>query len=279
MMKTNRYWYSNISLASAVAVMAALAATGPATAADWTPAELDYALWLDASDLGTLATNGAGLVSAWTNKGSEAGADAVQTDENLRPTWSATAFNGKPGVTFDGIDDVMSLGTGLNLEGEFIVIIAGRVTTLDNDCAPFMAKWKTSDPKAKSYWFGVGPGENPKTQLRGYATADGSENSYIARLEADPVSTNSAINALSGNGSVMRVWYNGTAGATTANLGSIYSGAATVMIGSDILGGGVSYGPVTIAECIMSSVPINDGKGRVFCHFKRGKGVGLHQLS
>jgi hypothetical protein len=29
----------------------------------------------------------------------------------------------------------------------------------------------------------------------------------------------------------------------------------------------------------MSSVPINDGKGRVFCHFKRGKGVGLHQLS
>jgi DNA-directed RNA polymerase subunit RPC12/RpoP len=30
---------------------------------------------------------------------------------------------------------------------------------------------------------------------------------------------------------------------------------------------------------LMSSVPINDGKGRVFCHFKRGKGVGLHQLS
>lgn len=42
-------------------------------------------------------------VSSW--KDVKAGYDAIQTTDADRPQWSATSFNGYPGVTFDGVSE------------------------------------------------------------------------------------------------------------------------------------------------------------------------------
>jgi hypothetical protein len=61
-------------------------------------------LWdAERTDLITIATG----VSAWT--GSKAGLQVTQGTGAAQPVWSATSFGGRPGITFDGMDDTLTL--------------------------------------------------------------------------------------------------------------------------------------------------------------------------
>ena len=72
----------------------------------WNPSMLSTALWLDAADASTITKDGSDLVSQWNDKsGNGRNATASST---ARPTYSATSFNGKPGLVFDGNSDDMS---------------------------------------------------------------------------------------------------------------------------------------------------------------------------
>ena len=85
------------------------AGRGPA----FTPLDLGEALhdlW-DAERGGDLTLSG-GAVTAWAS--ARNGYLAVQATSAARPLWSATGFNGRPGVSFDGIDDELTYeGVGL----------------------------------------------------------------------------------------------------------------------------------------------------------------------
>lgn len=73
----------------------------------WTPADLGAGLlaWWNADDLGETP------VSAWADR--IAGNTPVQASPAKQPAMSATSFNGVGGVTFDGLDDELTLsGTG-----------------------------------------------------------------------------------------------------------------------------------------------------------------------
>lgn len=74
----------------------------------WSPAALGASLlgWWDAerSDLITQAST---TVSSW--KDVVAGYDAAQATGALKPIYSANSFNGRPGLTFDGVDDCLEL--------------------------------------------------------------------------------------------------------------------------------------------------------------------------
>lgn len=74
----------------------------------WTPTKLGASLlgWWDAdhTDLITLVS---GNVSSWKDR--VAAYDLTQGTSGARPAYSATSFNNKPGVTFDGIDDFLTL--------------------------------------------------------------------------------------------------------------------------------------------------------------------------
>lgn len=72
----------------------------------WTPMALGSSLiawWAaDRADLITLNSN---KVTSW--KDVKAGYDMAQSTDSLRPIYSATSFNGAPGVNFDGTDDYL----------------------------------------------------------------------------------------------------------------------------------------------------------------------------
>ncbi|MFN8791984.1 MAG: hypothetical protein ACK5Y2_11070, partial [Bdellovibrionales bacterium] len=76
----------------------------------WSPSVLSPALWLDATVSSTLTI--ATGVSAWRDRGGN-GRSFVQPTAANQPAYSATAFFGQPGITFDGVNDVMNL-TGIN---------------------------------------------------------------------------------------------------------------------------------------------------------------------
>lgn len=75
----------------------------------WTPAQLTTALWLDASDSSTITLNGSN-VSQWNDKSGNSRHYAQGVAAN-QPAYSATAYNSKPGITFDGSTDVLARST------------------------------------------------------------------------------------------------------------------------------------------------------------------------
>lgn len=94
-------------LFSDILMTAATASAGPAL---WTPLALgaDLLGYWDAENTPTLTLSGSN-VSSW--------ADAVngyvvsQALSSLKPIYSATSFNGRPGLAFDGTDDYLTIAS------------------------------------------------------------------------------------------------------------------------------------------------------------------------
>lgn len=76
-----------------------------------TPLEImgaNLVAWWNADEAGSITTTGAG-VSSWLD---EIGSyDLAQATDDDRPVWSASSFNGRGGVTFDGTSDFLKIGS------------------------------------------------------------------------------------------------------------------------------------------------------------------------
>lgn len=89
----------------------------------WTPAKLTTKLWLDANDSSTITLNGS-TVSQWLDKSGNS-INVSQDIASAQPTYSASGFNGKPTLSFDGGDNLVStLNHGLTGDPEFSLFIA-----------------------------------------------------------------------------------------------------------------------------------------------------------
>ena len=86
---------------------------GLAAPSPWTPADITTALWLDAADSGTVTTV-SGAVSQWDDKSGNS-RSASQSTPGSRPTYSATGFNGKPGIVFNGSSQLLEITNALSL--------------------------------------------------------------------------------------------------------------------------------------------------------------------
>lgn len=74
----------------------------------WTPSDLGDLLkaWWDAEDVDSLTLVG-GLASAWVDQ--VGGYSVTQALGGQMPVYSATSFGGRPGLTFDGLDDFLAI--------------------------------------------------------------------------------------------------------------------------------------------------------------------------
>ncbi|MFM6272695.1 MAG: hypothetical protein ACKPFA_40420, partial [Dolichospermum sp.] len=70
-----------------------------------TPAQISTDLWLDAADSSTITLNGS-TVSQWNDKSGN-GRNAIQATATNQPAYTANGLNGKPVLTFDGINDFL----------------------------------------------------------------------------------------------------------------------------------------------------------------------------
>ena len=74
---------------------------------NWTPADIDTALWLDAADASTITKDGSDLVDTWADKSGNTGGNATSSGA-ARPTYQSTGLNNKPALSWDGSDDFMT---------------------------------------------------------------------------------------------------------------------------------------------------------------------------
>lgn len=80
------------------------------SATGWSPAALGASLlgWWDAERSDKIALSGS-AVTSWTDL--VGGYAATQSVGASRPLYSATSFNNRPGLTFDGLDDELTLSS------------------------------------------------------------------------------------------------------------------------------------------------------------------------
>jgi hypothetical protein len=82
---------------------------GPVTAAS-SPLDISGCVgWWDASDASTLTLDGSGNVEVWADKSGQDN-DLSQATAANRPSVTASAVNGLPAVTFDGVNDTLRTG-------------------------------------------------------------------------------------------------------------------------------------------------------------------------
>lgn len=85
----------------------------------WTPAQISTALWLDASDAGTITLNGAN-VSQWNDKSGN-GRNMSQGTAANQFSYVTNAQNGLPALRSDGNNRFMTTPTRVNLR-EFVAV-------------------------------------------------------------------------------------------------------------------------------------------------------------
>ena len=105
----------------------------------WTPSELGSAVkvWWDASISSTI-THSSGAVSSWASRVGSITAD--QSTADYKPTYSATVLNSRPGITFDGSNDILTFSatTGLPSGGDASVIfLVGKSNVSDDGIAVY----------------------------------------------------------------------------------------------------------------------------------------------
>lgn len=74
---------------------------------------------------------GGGAVSSWRNGGASGG-DALQATGSRQPIYNTTTFSGKPGITFDGSDDLLVATLSLGSVYISTVLIVKLNTTANN---------------------------------------------------------------------------------------------------------------------------------------------------
>jgi len=118
----------------------------------WTPADLASTVaWWDASDAGSVTVAG-GIASAWRDK--KNGIVASNDAASQRPAYSATALGGKPGLTFDGVDDRLAFPTNAFLPigtSPVTVLIVARAGAVAGDMA--IMTWGTP---SNGQWVKIG---------------------------------------------------------------------------------------------------------------------------
>ena len=136
----------------------------------WSPLDLgdDLREWWNADDVSRLVISG-GQVSDWT---SVKGLTLSQATSGAQPTWSATGFNGAPGVTFDGVDDVLSavsaLGRIPGTSGYYLLAVVDQVALPADATTRAILTLGTSNGSRRMLARGVVSGAN---RIRGIVDA------------------------------------------------------------------------------------------------------------
>ena len=87
-------------------------------------------LWLDASDITSLVTNGSGKVSQWNNQ-AVLWRHAAQSVASPQPTYKADGLNGHPSLSFNG-GHFLSTPTFLNYSNHAVFVVAQATITNQN---------------------------------------------------------------------------------------------------------------------------------------------------
>ena len=217
----------------------------------WSPLALGASLlgWWDA-ERSDLITQSGGLVSSW--KDVVARYDAVQTTGSQKPVYSASSFNARPGLTFDGVDDFLGLEsvpfpTG-GSKGEIWALASQSALPADTGTRIFASYGGTNTTGSRRLQRVVSGGVNRARFILGDGVggaATGSNNAvdlsgaHVLRAIADASGANVEVDGTSGvpaaviqNTGTTRTRIGSDTGATAGNF---FSGVFAALIVTNVL--------------------------------------------
>lgn len=199
----------------------------------WTPAALgsSLALWLDAADSSTITLNGS-TVSQWRDKSGN-GRHASQGVAANQPTYTASAFAGMPGLTFDGVNDNLAVNYNYTGNQATLYAVVSRLPGGSEEQWVFSSYGGTSGtPLVAPMW------------ARGFSSHSGADwatygnNVFLSggvTLTTD--GTPFALGLVSDiSGSVLDAYTNGTRTAQHGTGGRFTAGTARNFIGAEVNG-------------------------------------------
>ena len=186
------------------AFLGGLAAPSPGA---WTPSDISTALWLDATDAGSI-TEVSGAISEWRDK---SGNDrhATQYVPADRPTYSISAVNGENAVTFDGVTGFMSVAHASALDAQ---ISPSTISVIYKKSSGFRVLQKKNGygVEVDSYFF---------DDLSSFSVAGAFTTSYSSNQNAWTIDVGAW------DGSTIKHWRNGAKlTATDVSNGTLVSG-------------------------------------------------------
>jgi len=119
----------------------------------WTPSQIATALWLDGSDASTITLSGSNVTN-WADKSGNA-KHCVQATPANRPIYSATGFNSKGSLFFDGGDFLRST-VGLTISTYNGDLHVFYVATRTDSAGGTVFTERNSSLIGTSQWFSLG---------------------------------------------------------------------------------------------------------------------------
>jgi hypothetical protein len=117
----------------------------------WTPGVLRPALWLDAADLSTITI--ATGVSEWRDKSGNA-RHASQATPGNQPAYSSSAFQGMPGVSWDGTNKWLTFSPLSQQSGDEVFAVCDT-TNMGTGSRVFINRSVGSAPFPPAVYFGL----------------------------------------------------------------------------------------------------------------------------
>lgn len=221
----------------------------------WNPSMIQTALWLDAADASTVTTV-SGAVSQWNDKSSK-NRHATQATSNSRPAYSATGFNSKPCLTFDGADDWLGVG-GSTIAGSGYHIAlafqpsAAALSSVDGDGVFWLR-----NAYGQNGFLHLLFRNNVPSYFRLLATSDGNVGSSVGRYLSSNATATAQILAFGGAQANLRL--NGTLQANGSDGGgpgnSITYSSLLAEIGRYYDNSSMFNGAFSLAELILITLP------------------------
>jgi len=195
----------------------------------WRPDELgaDLALWLDAEDTDNITLNGS-TVSQWGDKSGNA-RHASQASASNQPTYTASAYAGKPTLTFDGVNDNLEVNYNYSGDKATIYAVVSRLGGGSTEQWVFSSYGGTNGTPLVAPMWATGAGTDE------WATYSTTFLSNGAELPTD--GTPFALGLVSDiSGSVLDAFTNGTRSAQHATGARYTGGGARNFIGAEVDG-------------------------------------------
>lgn len=226
--------------------------TGPGGIGD----ETMNSLWLKADDI-TGVANGAALTVTWLDaSGNSFGAS--QTNGTYRPTYQSTAANGKPAVTFDGVDDFLDNAHAYDARTVFAVFRVSSSTQNNTELAQI---WGNYGEGAQ-----VGPDPRSGTNAFGYSFDGGGSGSARYGMNGGGLSTVAYTNNNSdpwayNQWELVSVEFSATQTITRQVIGSLYP---AFTVGTHQFGG-------SLAELIVFNDTLNTARRTIIENYLAAK--------
>jgi len=205
-------------------------------------------VWYDANDAGTFSYSSSNIISQWGDKSGNSN-NATQATVASQPTRETNIINGLPIVRFDGSNDFLNFTNILNGDSTFTIFWVLRPRNVSSGTyQPSFSSLTSPDADDGALHF-INPssqGASYPFQTKSWQTYDNT-NTYVANT--------SYLMEFIADGSVFKVFRNGTQESTNKNVGSAPAYVTTRIANQNNPGG--RYGAFDFGEILIYNTTLS----------------------